>query len=168
MGTCATLTRLQNPLVIKAAEIAYCSKSGQNGNPQTVKRNTTRGGVIKPPTMAKQCCNPISAARKIGIGSSETIVVENRVSKRINDAKIDHAFTFVGWAHTFAVKVNLLLWLREEGKVGHAKSGVIILVLVSEKAVTKTQLGGWFFFRHGEGLSISFLLLSTIVLLNRQ
>jgi hypothetical protein len=60
----------QIPEVIKAAEIAYCSRAGQKGNPHTVKRKTTKGGVIKPPTMAKQCCNPMTKAKKIGISSS--------------------------------------------------------------------------------------------------
>lgn len=65
-----TLIKVQIPEVMSAAEIAYCSKGGQKGNPQTENRKTTRGGVIKPPTMAKQCCKPMSMARKIGIGSS--------------------------------------------------------------------------------------------------
>jgi hypothetical protein len=65
-----TLKIVQIPLVINAAETAYVSKSGQPGKSHTVKRKMTSGGVINPPTIAKQCCNPIINAKKYGIFSS--------------------------------------------------------------------------------------------------
>ena len=65
-----TLMRVQIPDVINDALTAYCSRGGQNGKPQTENRKTTNGGVINPPTMAKQCCKPMRIAKKMGIGSS--------------------------------------------------------------------------------------------------
>lgn len=70
MGNLDRLIKLQRPEVINAAEMAYCSNGGQKGKPQTAKRKTTSGGVIRPPTMAKACWRPIIRAKKIGMGSS--------------------------------------------------------------------------------------------------
>ena len=51
------------------------TNSGQNpsAKPQTVNLKTTRGGVINPPTIQKQCCKPINKDIKIGSFSSVQI-----------------------------------------------------------------------------------------------
>jgi hypothetical protein len=49
------LIREQMPLVIRAELIAYCWRSGQKGKPQMVNLKITKGGVMRPPTMAKAC-----------------------------------------------------------------------------------------------------------------
>ena len=60
--------KLQIPLVMRVAEMAYCCVAVSAK--LTVKRKITYGGVINPPTMANACCNPMRAARRSGSGSS--------------------------------------------------------------------------------------------------
>lgn len=75
----------------------------------------------------------------------------------------DNLAAFDEYVLTFGVKVDLLLGLGEKGKIRHAQSRVIILVLLAEEALTGSQPPGWFwfgfFFGHGGGLWIISLLL---------
>ena len=61
----------QIPLVMSAAAMAYCCES--TSVKAMVKRKTTNGGVMRPPTMAKACCSPMSADRNTGRGSSKKV-----------------------------------------------------------------------------------------------
>lgn len=63
---------LHIPDTIKEALTAYCSKDGQKGKPHTVNLKITNGGVMSPPTIAKQCCSPMRMAIRYGISSSES------------------------------------------------------------------------------------------------
>jgi hypothetical protein len=81
-GVLETWIRLHTPLAIKAALMAYCSNSAQKGKPQIANLVTTRGGVIRPPTMANACCNPMSKAMTSGNGSSGYVVVKRKCQSK--------------------------------------------------------------------------------------
>lgn len=135
MGNCVTLIRLQIPEVIRAAEMAYCSNLGQKGEPQIAKRKTTRGGVIKPPTIAKACCSPMTRAKRKGIGSSGCSHRTTNVSSLdVNSLPPDQPLE----SHqspqelTFSIEVQRRFGPTCTGDLWHAHGPVVILLTVAD------------------------------------
>ncbi len=81
MGVLDRLIQELIPLQMRAAETTYCWVATSVKLTENLK--ITSGGVIKPPTMANACCNPIMAARRSGRGSSKGWVGQQTKDTRV-------------------------------------------------------------------------------------
>jgi hypothetical protein len=136
----ATLMRDAKPEAKRLAEMAYCSRAGQKGNPQTANRKTTRGGVMRPPTIAKQCCNPMSAAKRMGRGSSIQ-EIRQVVSLKVSSPDTQHSKLFPP-SLTSSVKVKFGIGLPPR-QLGDAHIHVVVALAVAQKGFLETHGDVW-------------------------
>jgi len=90
---------------------------------------------MRPPTIAKQCCNPMSAAKRMGRGSSIKERIERllaKVSPRIRKCQDDVSLL------TSSVKVKFGIGLPPR-QLGDAHIHVVVALAVAEKGFLESH-----------------------------